>query len=93
MPFRRFQRNRGTSQVEIKPQVAAPEQVAVESLSYSAKEAATLLGIGMQTIYRYLERGDIPSVRVGGKILIPRTAPIFQTLRDGKGSVNAINTP
>ena len=91
MPFRRFQRNRGTDQVENEPKVA--KKASEESLTYSAAEAAALLGIGLQSMYRYIESGDIPSVRVGRKILVPKTAPIFQYLEEGKGGVDAINTP
>ena len=91
MPFRRFQRNRGASQVEIEPKVAgqAPE----ESLAYTGAETAALLGINRHTIYQYIKNGDIPSVRVGNKILVPKTAPIFQALREGQGGPNATKTP
>ena len=90
MPFRRFQRNRGTDQVENEPKVA--EQAPEASLAYTVLETAALLGINRHTIYSYIKNGDIPSVRVGNKILVPKTAPIFQALREGKGKVDAINT-
>ena len=90
MPFRRFQRNRGTDQVENEPKVA--EQAPEASLAYTVLETAALLGINRHTIYNYIKNGDIPSVRVGNKILVPKTAPIFQALREGKGKVDAINT-
>ena len=91
MPFRRFQRNRGTDQVENEPKVA--EQAPEASLAYTVLETAALLGINRHTMYQYIKNGDIPSVRVGSKILVPKTAPIFQALRDGKGGVDAIDTP
>ena len=91
MPFKRFQRNRGAGQVEIEPKVA--EQAPVETLGYTVKEAAALLGIDAHNLYIFISKGTIPSVRLGRKILIPKTAPIFQALRDGKGGVDAINTP
>ena len=90
MPFRRFQRNRGTDQVENEPKVA--EQAPEASLAYTVLETAALLGINRHTIYNYIKNGDIPSVRVGNKILVPKTAPIFQALKEGKGKVDAINT-
>jgi len=91
MPFRRFQRNRGTDQMENEPKVA--EQAPVETLGYTVKEAAALLGMDVHNLYLFISKGTIPSVRIGRKILIPKTAPIFQALRNGKGSVDAINTP
>ena len=91
MPFRRFQRNRGTDQVENEPKVA--ERAPVETLVYTVSETAALLGINRHTMYTYIKNGDIPSVRVGNKILVPKTAPIFQALKEGKGSVDAIHTP
>jgi len=90
MPFRRFQRNRGTDQMENEPKVAA--RAPVETLVYTVSETAALLGINRHTMYTYIKNGDIPSVRVGNKILVPKTAPIFQALKEGKGKVDAINT-
>ena len=55
--------------------------------------AAALLGVDIHNLYIFISKGTIPSVRLGRKILIPKTAPIFQALRDGKGGVDAINTP
>lgn len=91
MPFRRFQRNRGTDQVENEPKVA--ERAPVETLVYTVSETAALLGINRHTMYTYIKNGDIPSVRVGNKILVPKTAPIFQALREGQGGPNATKTP
>lgn len=34
------------------------------------EEAAVLLGLGRNTVYTAVRRGDIPSARVGGRILI-----------------------
>jgi excisionase family DNA binding protein len=91
MPFRRFQRNRGAAQVEIEPKMA--EQAPVETLGYTVREAAALLGVDTHNLYVFVNKGTIPSVRLGRKILIPKTAPIFQALREGTGGVDAINTP
>lgn len=43
-------------------------------LAYSAKQAATLLGLSEWTIYRYAHSGRLPSMRVGRRLLIPRAA-------------------
>jgi len=91
MPFRRFQRNHGTDQVANEPKVA--KKASEESLGYTVKEAAALLGVDVHNLYIFISKGTLPSVRLGRKILIPKTAPIFQALRDGKGGVDAVNTP
>lgn len=37
------------------------------------EEAAQLLGIGRNQAYEAVRRGDIPSLRIGGRILISRS--------------------
>ncbi len=37
-------------------------------------EAARILRLGRNSIYTALARGDIPSLRVGRKLLVPRAA-------------------
>lgn len=39
-------------------------------ITISPKEAATMMGISMPTIYELVHRSDFPSIRVGKKILI-----------------------
>jgi len=41
-------------------------------LALSVEEAAKLIGLGRNSFYEAVRRGDIPSVRVGGRILIPK---------------------
>ena len=41
-------------------------------LSYSVKEAAKLLGIGRDLAYEGVHRGEIPVVRIGGRLRVPR---------------------
>lgn len=38
------------------------------------QEAARLLGIGRNTAYSAAKRGEIPTVRIGGLLLVPRAA-------------------
>ena len=45
-----------------------------EPLTYTVEEAAELLGIGRNTCYEAVKRGEIPSIRIGGRILVPREA-------------------
>jgi excisionase family DNA binding protein len=92
MPFRRFRRDRGTAHVSDEPEIEKKE-APQECLVYTVREAAALLGIDKHNFYNFVKKGDIPSVRLGRKILIPKTAAIFQSLREGTGGVNAISTP
>jgi len=43
-------------------------------LTYSVSEAAEALGVAKSSAYEAVHRGDIPSIRVGGRILIPKVA-------------------
>lgn len=40
--------------------------------AYSPAEVAQLLGMSQNTIYSLARRGELPTKRVGGRILIPR---------------------
>lgn len=50
----------------------------------TVKEAAAVLGIGRNTAYEAVKRGDIPSLSIGGRILIP-TARLFALLGEDAG--------
>lgn len=39
-------------------------------------EAAGMLGIAKNTVYRAVRRGEIPIIRVGGRLLVPRAAMV-----------------
>jgi len=43
-----------------------------ERLTFSAPEAAKILGISLGGVYAGIRRGEIPAVRIGGRVLIPR---------------------
>jgi excisionase family DNA binding protein len=43
-------------------------------LTLDVPDAARLLGIGRAAAYEGVRRGEIPHVRIGGRILIPRAA-------------------
>lgn len=43
-------------------------------LTYTVAEAAAMLGIGINTAYEALKRGEIPSVRLGRRLLVPKAA-------------------
>ncbi|RMF09398.1 MAG: DNA-binding protein [Alphaproteobacteria bacterium] len=40
----------------------------------SVEEAARILGLGRSSAYEAVRRGDIPSLRIGRRILVPRAA-------------------
>lgn len=44
----------------------------MEPLTYSVDEVAELLGIARGKAYELVRSGDIPSVRVGRRYLVPR---------------------
>ena len=45
-----------------------------ERLTVSVKEAAHLLGIGRSAAYEAVRSGEIPSIKIGRRILIPMRA-------------------
>jgi hypothetical protein len=45
----------------------------LDKLALSPKEAMTMASLGRSSFYDAVKRGDIPSVRIGKKILIPVT--------------------
>jgi excisionase family DNA binding protein len=45
-----------------------------ERLTLTVEEAATLLGISRAFAYEAVGRGEIPSIRIGRRILVPKAA-------------------
>lgn len=45
-----------------------------EVQTYTVPEAARKLGIGRNSAYEAVRSGEIPSIRIGGRILVPRLA-------------------
>ncbi len=43
-----------------------------DRLVYTVEEAAKLLGISRSFAYEAVERGEIPSMRIGRRILVPK---------------------
>lgn len=46
----------------------------MEKQTYTVEEAAKILGIGRASAYEAVHRGDIPSIRIGDRILVPKAA-------------------
>lgn len=51
-------------------------------LATSVEHAGRLLGIGRNSAYKAVRDGDIPSVRIGGRILVPMAR--LRALLDGE---------
>ena len=45
----------------------------VQRLTYSVDEAAEALGISRASAYEAIKKGEIPFVKIGKRILIPKT--------------------
>ncbi len=42
--------------------------------TYGVQEAAKILGIGRNAAYEAARRGEIPTIKIGGRILVPKAA-------------------
>ena len=47
---------------------------AIERQTYTVPEVAKILGIGRNTAYEICRNGEIPTIKIGGRVLVPRTA-------------------
>lgn len=54
------------------PDVPPPTGDADQHLTLSVEEAARMLGISRGLAYTLVNRGEIPSVRLGRRIVVPR---------------------
>lgn len=52
----------------------------MERLTYTVTEVAELLGISRGSAYTHVRTGEIPSITIGGRIVVPRRA--IETLLD-----------
>ncbi len=46
----------------------------IEKLTLTVDEAARYLGIGRNSAYAAIARGEIPAIRVGKRLLVPKAA-------------------
>ncbi len=44
----------------------------MERLTYSVPEVAMLLGVSRSSAYEYVRSGEIPSITLGSRIVVPR---------------------
>ena len=50
-------------------------------LTMTVEEAGKLLGIGRSSAYGAIRRGELPSLKIGRMILVPRSA-LFRKIED-----------
>lgn len=55
----------------------------VHRLTLTVEEAATALGISRAFAYEAVARGDIPCIRIGKRILVPKVA--LERMLEGAG--------
>ena len=49
-----------------------PTSNALEQRTYSVTDVARIFGVTPSHVWRLCQRGDLPSIRLGSRILIPR---------------------
>jgi excisionase family DNA binding protein len=60
-------------------------------MTYTAAQAAKALGISRNSVYELLRRGELRSVRIGHRLIIPKAA-IAELVGDGEPA-SALATP
>jgi excisionase family DNA binding protein len=55
----------------------------MERLTVTVEEAARLLGIGRNSAYEAVRRGEIPAIRIGKRFVVPKAA-LERMLSDGR---------
>jgi excisionase family DNA binding protein len=58
-----------------------------ERSTYDVPEAARILGIGRSAAYEAVRRGEIPSIRLGKRLVVPRAA--LERMLEGREAVGA----
>jgi excisionase family DNA binding protein len=46
----------------------------LERLTYDIPEAGRLLGVGRNQAYEAAKRGEIPTIKIGNRLLVPKAA-------------------
>jgi excisionase family DNA binding protein len=54
------------------PSPIDPKPIDPARVVYSVREVARMLGVGKSTVYDAINRGDVPTVRLGRRTLVPR---------------------
>lgn len=73
------------------PGAAAAIPPGTVRLTLTVEEAAGTLGISRAFAYEAVKRGEIPSIRIGRRVLVPRAA--LERLLTGRGAAAAASEP
>lgn len=57
---------------------------------YTVMEAAALLGLGRNSTYERINRGEIPSIRLGKRLLVPKAA-LERMLGDAGARISGVS--
>ena len=60
--------------LKAKPPQAKPKAPAPDGLTYTVEQAGSLLGLSRASAYTAASKGEIPTVRIGKRVLVPRIA-------------------
>lgn len=60
----------------------------IEPITYRIEDVVQLIRIGRSTIYAMIKRGEVRSIKIGGRTLIPSTE-IQRLLKNGEGAPHA----
>lgn len=71
-----------TEEVEMAEQVTTAQLAHVQRIAYDQAEFAVMIGSTPQAVRRKVARGRIPTVRIGGRRLIP--AAYVEAIRSGE---------
>lgn len=58
-------------------------EISQECLVFSVPEAAQRIGLSKASAYAAIKRGEIPSIRIGRRLVVPRDA--FDRMLNAKG--------
>jgi excisionase family DNA binding protein len=50
------------------------DKTKIERKTYDIETAGRMLGLGKNASYNAAHRGEIPTIRIGGRILVPKAA-------------------
>jgi excisionase family DNA binding protein len=53
----------------------------IDTLTMTVEEAGKLLGIGRSSAYGAIRRGELPFLKIGRRVLVPRSA-LFRKIED-----------
>ena len=59
----------------------------IDTLTMTVEEAGKLLGIGRSSAYGAIRRGELPFLKIGRRILVPRSA-LFRKIEDPQQDPN-----